>query len=236
MAVRTHLSWPWRVGVGAALIGIVAGMWWWGFDFGQIFGGFNRKEVEQQVLALQSDIAQLRAESTQVRARNSWLTSELAMKEGALATLSKQIAELQNENAQTKQELLFLQKLFSDVNKPEGLSIARIAVERTQDDGYHYSLLFVRGGNPKADFQGSVVLQLTMLPAGNEPSANQVMGLTLPDDQPDTAATLKLDFKYYQRVEGSFRVPPGAVVKSVTARAFEAGQANPRVTRTLNLS
>ena len=124
MAVRTHLSWPWRVGVGAALIGIVAGMWWWGFDFGQIFGGFNRKEVEQQVLALQSDIAQLRAESTQVRARNSWLTSELAMKEGALATLSKQIAELQNENAQTKQELLFLQKLFSDLNKQEGLSIA----------------------------------------------------------------------------------------------------------------
>ena len=29
-----------------ASLAIVAGMWWWGFDFGQIFGGFNRKEIE----------------------------------------------------------------------------------------------------------------------------------------------------------------------------------------------
>jgi hypothetical protein len=236
MAVRTHLSWPWRVSLGVVLIGMIAGMWWWGFDFGQIFGGFNRKEVEQQVMALQSDLSQLRQEATQLRARNSWLTSELAMKEGALGTLSKQIAELQNENAQVKQELGFLQKLISDANKQEGLSIARLDVERTQTDGYHYSLLFVRGGNPKSDFQGSVVLQLTMLPAGSDVATGRIVGLTLPDDQPDTAATLRLDFKYYQRVEGSFRVPAGAVLKSVTARAFEAGQANPRATRTLNLS
>ncbi|MND01596.1 hypothetical protein D3C83_206460 [compost metagenome] len=57
----------------------------------------------------------------------------------------------------------------------------------------------------------------------------------LPDEQPLTAPALKLKFKYYQRVEGSFRVPPGAAVRSVTARAFEAGQPGPRATRTLNL-
>jgi hypothetical protein len=30
-------------------LAIIAGMWWWGFDFGQIFGGFNRKEVEARL-------------------------------------------------------------------------------------------------------------------------------------------------------------------------------------------
>ena len=57
--------------------------------------------------------------------------------------------------------------------------------------------------------------------------------MTLPDDQPDTAPALKLKFKYYQRVEGTIRVPPGAQVTAVTVRAFEAGQASPRATRTL---
>jgi len=42
MAVRTHLPWPWRAAIAASLLALVGGMWWWGFDFGQIFGGFNR--------------------------------------------------------------------------------------------------------------------------------------------------------------------------------------------------
>jgi hypothetical protein len=46
MAVRSHLPWPWKAGLAVALLLVIGGMWWWGFDFGQILGGFNRKEVE----------------------------------------------------------------------------------------------------------------------------------------------------------------------------------------------
>ena len=46
MAVRTRLPWWSRGAIAAVLLVVIAGMWWWGFDFGQIFGGFNRKEVE----------------------------------------------------------------------------------------------------------------------------------------------------------------------------------------------
>ena len=53
MAVRTHLSWPWRA-AAVARCRVVAGMWWWGFDFGQILGGFNRKEVEARLATLES--------------------------------------------------------------------------------------------------------------------------------------------------------------------------------------
>jgi hypothetical protein len=34
------------------------------------------------------------------------------------------------------------------------------------------------------------------------------LSLALPDEQPDVAGALELKFKYYQRVEGSFRAPP----------------------------
>ena len=236
MAVRTHLSWPWRAVLGIALVAVVGGMWWWGFDFGQIFGGFNRKEIEVQLAALQAEAAQLRAETTQLRARNSWLASELAMKEGARTTLSKQAAELQSENAQLKEDLVFLQKLVADSSKQAGLSIQRLAVERVQGDTWRYGMLVARGGNPHADFEGTMVLQFTLLPTPGDGAPARPVVLTLPDEQPATAATLKLNFKYYQRVEGSFRIPPGASLRAVTARAYEAGQANPRATRTLILS
>ena len=234
MAVRTHLSWPWRAVLGAALMAVVGGMWWWGFDFGQIFGGFNRKEVDVQLATLQADVARLREETAELRAKNSWLATELAMKEGAQSTLSKQAAELQGENSQLKEELVFLQKLVADTNKQVGLSIQRLAIERVDDDTYRYGMLVARGGSPAGNFEGTMVLQFTLMPG--EGGAARPVVLTLPDEQPATAPALRLNFKYYQRVEGSFRTPPGATLRAVTARAYEAGQANPRATRSLNLS
>jgi hypothetical protein len=233
MAVRSHLPWPWRAVVGVALLTIVAGMWWWGFDFGQIFGGFNRKDLETRLTTLETEALQLRAEAVSLRIKGSELESELAMTRGARTTLSKQALELQNENSQLKEELVFLQKLVADSNKTVGLSIQRLAVERERDDAWHYTLLVVRGGSPAVDFDGQLVLQVAFAPPPGASAPFRPTSLTLPDEQPETAAALKLKFKYYQRVEGTFRVPPGAQLRSVTARAFESGQGSPRASRNL---
>ena len=235
MAVRTHVPWWGRGAIILALVGIIAGMWWWGFDFGQIFGGFNRKEVEARLVTLEAETKKLRAESFELRARNSTLESELAMARGSQDSQQKQSVELSGENAQLKEELAFLQKLVSDSSKQIGLQLQRLAVERDSDEMWRYNLLVVRGGSPKDEFEGSVVLQATLAPAPGAPAGARGMVLTLPDDQLDTKSALTLKFKYYQRVEGRFRVPPGMRVTAVTARAFESGQGSARATRTLQL-
>jgi hypothetical protein len=232
MSVRSHLPWPWKAVLGIALLLVVGGMWWWGFDFGQIFGGFNRKEVEAKITALESEVVQLRGESAELRTRSSQLDSELAMTRGVHTTLTKQATELQNENSQLKEELVFLQQLVADASKQSGLAIQRIAVERERADSFRYSLLVVRGGKPKDDFAGHLTLQVTLQ---YEPGSLKPATLTLPDEQPGIAAALKLKFKYYQRLEGTFQVPQGAQVRAVTARAFEAGQSMPRATRSLQM-
>jgi hypothetical protein len=233
MAVRSHLPWPWRVVVGVALAVVAAGMWWWGFDFGQIFGGFNRTEVEGQRASLQAENARLRSESADLASKSARQESEMAIMAGVQATLSRQALELQRENSQIREELVFLQKLVADSNKQVGLSIQRLTVEPDREDAWHYSLLLVRGGNPKDEFEGHLTLQVTLNPTlGSGPAVRPAI-LTLPDEQPGAAAALKLKFKYYQRLDGTFTVPKGAQVRSVTARAFEAGQASPRATRSL---
>jgi len=231
MAVRSRLPWPWRAVVGVTLLAVVAGMWWWGFDFGQIFGGFNRREVEARSARLESENADLRAESARLRAKGMQQESELAIAIGAQASLSKQTRELQDENSQIKEELVFLQKLVADSSKQIGLAIPRVVVEREREDAWRYSLLLVRGGNPKDEFDGRIALQVTVQTAAGGGARPTL--LTLPDDQPDTAAALTLKFKYYQRLEGTFTVPRGGSVRAVTVRAYESGQAGPRATRTL---
>jgi len=233
MAVRSRLPWPWRAVVGVTLLTVVAGMWWWGYDFGQIFGGFDRTETRERIAALGAENAGMRAENAQLRARTMQLESELAITSGAQAALSKQAIELQNENSQIREELVFLQQLVADSNRQVGLSIQRLVVEREREDAWHYRLLLVRGGNPTDEFEGRITLQVTVQPGAGGGATARPTILTLPDEQPGIEAALKLKFKYYQRLEGTFSVPKGSVVRAVTVRAFESGQLNPRATRNL---
>ena len=230
MAVRTHLSWRWKIPALLALVGLVGGMWWWGFDFGQILGGFNRSAVAEKQAQLETDLAQARNENTRLRAKTSELESDLNITRGAQATLSKQALELQSENTQIKEELAFLQNLVSDSGKQGTILIQRLTAERERDDAYHYSLLIVRGGKPADDFSGQLTLEASILTEGRPAT------IALPDDQPDAAAALKLKFKYYQRIEGTLRIPPGSQLRTLQAKVMETGQPTPKATRSLSFS
>ena len=234
MAVRTHLPWWGRGAVVLALLALIGGMWWWGFDFGQILGGFNRKEVEAQLMSLQTEAAKLRTEAVELRARSATLESELAMATGKQEALSRQATELVSENAQLKEELAFLQQLVTD-SKTVGLAIQRVAVEPDGEDLWRYSVLVVRGGNPRDEFAGTLALRATLGGAAPGSEAPPKV-MHFPEDDPEAAPTLKLKFKYYQRVEGRFRVPPGTRVVAVAVRAYETGYSTPRATRTLSLN
>jgi hypothetical protein len=230
MAVRTHLSWRWKVPALLLSLGLIAGMWWWGFDFGQILGGFNRSAVAEKQAQLEGDLEKTRVENAQLRTRISELESDLNITRGAQATLTKQSLELQSENTQIKEELAFLQKLSSDSGKQGTITIQRMSIEREREDAYHYSLLIVRGGSPADEFTGQLSLQAGLVNNGHP------VTLTLPDDQPEAAAALKLKFKYYQRIEGTIRVPAGSQLRTLQARVLETGQPQPKATRSLNLS
>ena len=127
MAVRTHLSWRWKIPALLGLLLLIVGMWWWGFDFGQFLGGFDRGQVAERQEKLESQVAQFKDENVKLRARAAQLESDLNITGGAQATLSKQSLELQAENTQIKEELAFLQKLFSDTGKQGTISIQRLS-------------------------------------------------------------------------------------------------------------
>ena len=229
VAVRPQLSWRWKLPALMAVLLVVAGMWWWGFDFGQFLGGFNRSQVEPILQRLERENATLLAEIDALRLRQNHLESDLNMARGTQDSLRKQALELQAENTQVKEELAFLQKLVSDTGKEGTLTIQRLSVEREGDTAYRFRVLLVRGGSRDDEFVGQLALEATLL------STEGPIVLVLPQDEAATAAALALNFKYYQRVEGMFRVPAGSELRSLQARVLEPGRAVARATRTLNM-
>ena len=230
MAVRIEHSWRLKIPLLLIVLALIGGMWWWGFDFGQFLGGLNRNEVAQERARLQGERDQLKEENTRLRARTTELESDLGMARGAQSRLSRQTLDLQSENTQIKEELAFLQQLFSDSGKQGAISIQRLSAERASDDSYRFSLLIVRGGKPTDEFSGRVSMQANLV------DKNGPMTIELPEGQPENASALQLKFKYYQRVEGTISVPPGSQLKSLEAKVLEPGQANPKATRNLILS
>ncbi len=230
MTVRNELGWPLRIGIVVALLAVIGGMWWWGFDFGQIFGGVHRSQMQQRVEKLEADNTKLENENGELHRHAMELESDAAIGRGTQSTLTRQVQDLSAENAQMKEELAFLQKLVSDSTKEAGLSIQRLTVVREADNAWHYAVLVVRGGNPRRTTLPAIwcwTVATTVAGDGTPHSET----LTIPPA--DSASPLKLRFKYYQRVEGTLEVPQGVRVTSVTARAFEDGAGVARATRTL---
>ena len=111
------------------------------------------------------------------------------------------------------------------------VSINRFRVQPESVPGeYRYRLLLVQTGQRMKEFQGNVEFVL------NVEQSDRKFVVMLPPEDSRNAREFQVNFKFFQRVEGTFKVAPGAVVKSMQVRIFEAGASQPRLTQTVTVS
>jgi hypothetical protein len=229
LSVRTHWSWKVKgtlIGITAA---IFAGLFYGGFDAGRIFAGFNLGKYEEEKKRNEAELLALRAESDKLRKDVIELTNNAQMAVGAKDVMSKQIVTLQQENTQLKEQAAFFEKLMgSKAGSKNGLSVQRLQAERESLNTYSFRALVVQGGTDTT-FKGRMTVAATIV------SDNKRSTINLPDEQPETAQTLALDFKAFQRISGVFKVPPNAELKSLQVKIIQAGSKEPKATQALQL-
>ncbi len=232
VAVHSHVAWYWRwVGI-AVLLGISAASAAWMYDAGRRFAGFDRNEVQDELRGVRRDLDEARSELERLRAVANAADSRVSIERTAQQNLAKQIRALEVDNARLREELAtFETMLSSEARNAQGVSIYRFRVEPDVLPGeYRYRLLLMTPTTRKdRDFQGRLELVVNL----TEGERNAMMSFPEPGDS--GAAAFKLGFKYFQRVEGTFRVSPKAKVESVQVRVYEAGSPQPRATHAVNL-
>lgn len=229
MTVKTHVAWYWR------MLGLVAVLSWsfalaaWIYDAGRRFAGFDRSEAEQELSQLRERVGRLTPEAAGLRASVNASESKLQIERAAQAQLLRQVKVLEDENARLKEDLAFFENLIPSEHRDNTLLINRFRVEPGALPGeFRYRLLLLQGGRRDKPFQGNLQLLVSLQQDGKDAI------ITLPEEQ--AAQAYKISFKYFQRVEGTFRVAPGAGVKMVQVRIFESGSAEARATQSFNLS
>jgi hypothetical protein len=227
MTVRTHVAWYWRwLGMVAALaVSLVIAAWLW--DAGRRFAGFDRSEVEQELSQLRDTVIKLEAESKKLRAIADASDSRLKIEQAAQAQFVAQVQSLEEQNNRLKEDLAFFENLTPNADK---LSLHRFKVEADTLPGeYRYRLLVLQGGRRDREFQGSLQLVVSVRENGRDGM------IIVPDQASAGSSTYKLQFKYFQRIEGSFKVPPKAKVLAVQARVIEPGSDQARVSQSFSL-
>ncbi len=225
MAVRAAMPWYWRwLGIVVVTIAVLV-LSIFAYDFGR--QGFEQRAASREVERLGESKERVQHELAQLRAQVTRSDSQLQMERAMHADLIKQIKALADENAALKEDLAFFQTLMPSGGKPGGLAINRFLVQTDALPGeYRYRLLLTQTGQRAADFRGD--LQFIV----NLQQDNKKIVMTLPAQGDQDRSGYKLSFRFYQRIEGTFRVAPDAVVKSMQVRVFESGSGEPKLTQT----
>ncbi len=230
LSVKTHWSWRVKATIGAVALAAFGWLYYSGFDAGRLFAGFNVGKVEEERKKMIADLATLREENERFRKERIELANTAQMAEGAKDVLSKQVLSLQAENTRLKEETSFFEKLIgSSAGSKNGLAIQRLQAERESADSYRFRALVVQGTND-SQFKGRVQIQAQLVGENN-----RRITLNLPEEQTDLQQILTLDFKAYQRVEGTFKVPANAQLKALTVRVLQSGAKEPKAQQSLQL-
>jgi hypothetical protein len=201
------------------------------YDTGRRFAGFDRGELQSEFARLRESMAQLEGEAARLRAIADASESRLKIEQSAQAQLASQVKALEDENSRLREELGFFENLVPSERRGEKVSIHRFSVERDVLPGeYRYRLLVLQGGRLDREFHGSLQLVVEMQQEGKDAT------IIFPDSAETGNATFKLNFKYFRRVEGTFRVPAKARVRTIQARIFENGSNEARASQNVNLS
>jgi hypothetical protein len=227
MAVRPDVPWYGRWLGALAGVALASAIAWAGFS------ALVHRESDAlvQVENLRKRLQSQEAELAQVRPKLALAERQTQIDRAAAADLAKQVKALAFENAALKEDLAFFQSLMATPAAREGaISVNRFRVQPDVVAGeYRYQMLLVQAGQRLREFQGSLQFVLDVQQDGRK------IVLTLPPEPNRGPREYQLNFKFFQRVEGTFKLNPGSVLKGMQVRVFENGASTPKLTQTLNV-
>ena len=231
VAVRTHIAWYWRWLGYVALGAFVFGVGWTTYDYGMELAGFRQSEAARALARLNEEIRQREARILELRSQVAAAERQMQIERATYGDLAKQVKLLAEENAVLREDLGFFQSLMAAGGKEGALSINRFRVQPEALPGeYRYRLLLVQNGQRVKEFQGTLQFVL------NLEQGDRKFALTLPQEGEANTKEYQVSFKFFQRVEGTFKVAPGAVVKSLQIRVFENGSNAPKLSQSVSVS
>ena len=230
VAIRSHTPWYVKFAGYGLMMGVAGAVAWYLVDNSYKITGFNREEATAQIAKLTADNERLNREYDLTKTMLNEREGQLKIEKSSQSELTKNLGQIQDENSGLKEDLAFLRNIMSSGNVPEGLSIANLKIEADAlPNEFRYRMLLTQGGQRKQDFKGKVQV-VARIQQGTQQTA-----LSFPTDAEVRDPGGEIEFRYYQKVDGRFRIPPGTQLKSIQVRILARPGYEVRSQKSVNL-
>jgi len=214
VAVHTALPWYWRAAWILLMLVLGYGAAYWQFV------GRHTHPFDQVAAQKVADVQALQAKVVH-------LDSQLQVTAAAQSNLAKEMASMQDENMRMKEEVAFYKSILTEGGTTGVPKIHSVKLSKGARAGeYQYQILLVQSGRHDKVVQGGLQLVLNGSQDGR-PLAQHV-------EPAGQQKGIKVNFKYYQRIEGAFNVPPQTSAETLQVQYVAAGQSQSTLTQMAN--
>lgn len=220
MTIRSRISWPLKGLAVILLVSVAVALALWSYRMGRASSGFDPDAARQQLTELSAQVHRLEAERERLRGSADAAESAINIERATREQLATQIKALEADNARLKEDLAFFESMLPTGTGAHDVAIARLEGELEAPTRLRYRLLVRQGVRGQA-FSGSLQLAVSVQQQG----AARVL-LFPADGAADPR--YRLEFKYYQRLEGVLDLPDGVAVKAIEVRVLEKGKIRAR--------
>jgi hypothetical protein len=218
VAIRTHLPWYWRALSVVLLSGASLALAGWIYDAGQRFAGFHQGASEQEIASMRERIVKLESDLESARKVANASESRLRIESTSLEQLSLQIRTLEEENTRLKSDLATFENLAGGPAGNSGIAISRLQILPVGGGQYRYRLLVAQTGDKKdKEFNGMVQLVATVQ------RGKETVMMQFPAAGDPAASQYQVNFRYFRRLEGTFKVAAEARIQRVEVRLIQDG-------------
>jgi hypothetical protein len=213
LEVRPRPS-PWRRGLLAvALVVLVAGSAWAAYSLGLERAGFLRADAQRVRHELRTSNAALRKENGDMKEALARAERQQQVSAEAYEDLNASLQDSTRTIADLREELNFYRNIMTPANKEHGLQIQKLTIEPAGiADQYRYKLVLIQTLDHKRAVRGKVGMEVVGVQGGKEST------ISVKDSE---QTPLALNFRYFQRLTGTIRLPtdfkPTRVRVKVTA-------------------
>jgi hypothetical protein len=207
VSIRSNTPWPFRLVLGALLLGFSGALAVWAFEFGKDIAGLDRN-AQQELEQLRREVQILRTDLGEAQSVANTSDSLLITERSTQAQLMMQIRQLQADNELLRSDLGFFERLIPGSGN-DALSIRGLQAERMSDTQLKWQVLMIQASKNAPDFKGALEVTFAGTLAGKPWTAKSA-----PAPQP-------VLIKGYLRMEGVVDVPAQAVVENVTAKILQ---------------
>lgn len=215
VAVRAAI--PWYLQLLLILILVICGF----------LIGYWRYSSDSTV-QLRDQVDRLTEENRQLRTQSIHVESQKQVTQVAQKNLASDMAALQEENVKLKEDIAFYKNILEDSSNVGVVKVHSFKITKSVRPGeYDYRILLIQSGKHDKSVQGSLQMTLSGVQDNKQ--------ISLPVNASVGVRSFKINFKYYQPVEGSFIVPANQTATVLQAKLYQAGSLEPKLSESATL-